>query len=234
MQAPSESKPVSQPPIATQVSEPQLIMSTTSAITQHTDNKDQGPSSESVLFNSKDAIKNVSESVISSNKDIKNKSTKESTGNEPSFALRKSFSVSNFRVIDSSSRSVSDELQQKLNKRLNKEADINALEKLETTVKQNMDKSKTTAKNTNDANPDKGKHDGVTEKEVSLFIYYCIAKLELMRNTYSYTILVCGMLITTFIVHVRHTVDLGFSQRESKLGAVSLKQGCRGTALRKL
>ena len=209
-------------------------MSTTSATTQHTDIKDQGPSSESVLYNSKDSINNVSESVTSSDKNINKKKIKESTGNEPSFALRKSFSVSNFRVIDSSSRSVSDELQQKLNKRLNKEADINALEKLETTVKQNMDKSKTTAKNTNDANPDKGKHDGVTEKEVSLFIYYYIAKLESMRNTYSYTILVCGMLITTFTVHVRHTVDLRFSQRESKLGAVSLKQGSRGAALRTL
>ena len=174
MQAPPEPKPASQSPIATQVSEPQLIMSTTSATTQHTVNKDQGPSSESVLYNSKDPINNVSESVTSNNKDIKNKSTKESTGNEPSFALRKSFSVSNFRVIDSSSRSVSDELQQKLNKRLNKEADINALEKLETTVKQNMGKSKTTAKNTDDANLDKGKHDGITEKEVSLFVYYYI------------------------------------------------------------
>ena len=52
--------------------------------------------------------------------------------------------------------------------------------------------------------------------------------VELMRNTYSYTILVCGLLITTLIVHVRHTADLRFSQAESKLGAVSLKQGCRG------
>ena len=126
------------------------------------------------MYNGKDPIKNVYESVTSSDKDIEKKKTKESSGNEPSFPLRKSFSVSNFRDTDSSSRSVSDELQQKLNRRLNKEADINALEKLETTVKQNMGKSKTTAKNTDDANLDKGKHDGVTEKEVSLFIYYYI------------------------------------------------------------
>ena len=171
MQAPPEPKPVSQPPIATQVPKPQLILSTTSATAQHTDNKDQGRSSESRLYNSKDPIKNVSGSVTSSNKDIKKKNIKESTGNEPSFTLRKSFSISNFRVIDSSSRPVSDELQQKLNKRLSKESEINALEKSETTVKQNMGKSKAIAKNTDDANLDKGEHDGVTEKEVSLFIF---------------------------------------------------------------
>ena len=171
MQALPEPKPVSQYPIATQVPEPQLIMSTTGVTAQHTDNKDQGPSLQSRLYNSRDPIKNVSGSVTSSNKDIKKKNVKESTGNEPSFALRKSFSVSNFRVIDSSSRSVSDELQQKLNKRLGKESEINALEKSETTVKQNMGKSKAIAKNTDDANLDKGEHDGVTEKEVSLFIF---------------------------------------------------------------
>ena len=122
---------------------------------------------------------------------------------------------------------MSGELQQKLNKRLSKESEINALEKSETTVKQNMGKSKAIAKSTDDANLDKGEHDGVTEKEVSLFIHFYVAMVESMRNTYSYTIIVCGMLITTFIVHVRHTVDLRFSQRESKLGAVSLKQGSR-------
>ena len=225
MQAPPE--PVSQPPIAMQVPEPQLILSTTSATARHTDNKDQGHSSESRLYTSKDPIKNVSGSVTSSDKDIKKKNIKESTGNEPSFALRKSFSVSNFRVIDSSSRSVSGELQQKLNKRLSKESEINALEKSETTVKQNMGKSKTIAKSSDDVNLDKGDHNGVTEKEVSLFIHFYVAMVESMRNTYSYTILTCGMLIATFIVHVRHTVDLRFSQRESKLGAVSLKQGSR-------
>ena len=176
MQAPPELKPVSQSPTATQVSEPQLIMSTTSATTQQTDIKDQGPSSESVLYNSKDSINNVSESVTSSDKNINKKKIKEPTGNEPSFALRKSFSVSNFRDTDSSSRSVSDELQQKLKKRLSKEADLNALEKLETTVKQNMGKSKAIAKSTDDANLDKGEHDGVTEKEVSLSIY-CYVEL---------------------------------------------------------
>ena len=171
MQAPPEPKPVSHSPTATQVPGPHSILSTTSATAQHTINKDQGPSSESRLYNSKNPIKNVSESITSSKKDIKNKGIEEPTDNEPSLALRKPFSVSNFRDTDSSSRSVSDELQQKLKKRLSKEEDLNALEKLETTVKQNMGKSKAIAKSTDDANLDKGEHDGVTEKEVSLSIY---------------------------------------------------------------
>ena len=69
VQAPPEPEPFSQPPIATQVPKPQMILSTTNATAQHTINKDQGPSSESRLYHSKDPIKNVSESVTSSDKD---------------------------------------------------------------------------------------------------------------------------------------------------------------------
>ena len=154
-------EPVSQPPIATQISEPQLILSTTSMTAHHTNIKDQDPSAERELYNSEYPIKNVSESVTSSDKNFKK---------SPSSHLRRSFSVSNFRSYEISSRSASDELQQKLNKRLNKETDSNALDKLETTVKQHMGKSKAIAENT-DASLDKGGHGGIVERKVSLFIY---------------------------------------------------------------
>ena len=154
-------EPVSQPPIATQISEPQLILSTTSMTAHHTNIKDQDPSAECELYNSEYPIKNVSESVTSSDKNFKK---------SPSSHLRRSFSVSNFRSYEISSRSVSDELQQKLNKWLNKETDSNALDKLETTVKQHMGKSKAIAENT-DASLDKGGHGGIVERKVSLFIY---------------------------------------------------------------
>ena len=158
-------EPVLQPPITTQIPQPQSILSATSMNAHHTNNKDQGPSSESELYNSKDLIKNVPESVTSSDKNFK-----KSSRIEPSFPLRKSSSVSNFRIYESSSRSVSDELQQKLNKRLNKETDFNALEKLETTVKQHMGRSKAIAEDT-DASLDKGGHGGIVEKKVRKFIY---------------------------------------------------------------
>ena len=158
-------EPVLQPPITTQIPQPQSILSATSMTAHHINNKDQGPSSESELYNSKDLIKNVPESVTSSDKNFK-----KSSRIEPSFPLRKSSSVSNFRIYESSSRSVSDELQQKLNKRLNKETDFNALEKLETTVKQHMGRSKAIAENAA-ASLDKGEHGGIVEKKVRKFIY---------------------------------------------------------------
>ena len=158
-------EPVLQPPITTQIPQPQSILSATSMTAHHINNKDQGPSSENELYNSKDLIKNVPESVTSSDKNFK-----KSSRIEPSFPLRKSSSVSNFRIYESSSRSVSDELQQKLNKRLNKETDFNALEKLETTVKQHMGRSKAIAENAA-ASLDKGEHGGIVEKKVRKFIY---------------------------------------------------------------
>ena len=180
--APQPPKPVSQPPdpvsqppeqvlqpsIDTQLPQPQLTLPITSTAAHHINNKNHNPSSESELHNSKVPIKDDSESVTSSDKNDKN--FKKPSRAEPFFPLRKSFSVSNFRSYESSSRVVSDELQQKLNKRLNKEADINALEKLETTVQQHMGRSKAIAENAA-ASLNKGEHDDVIEKTVSLLIY---------------------------------------------------------------
>lgn len=61
---------------------------------------------------------------------------------KPPFRMKRSFSVNSMMSSSSLSRSAGNELQQKLNKRLSKEMDPEALEKFESAVQQNMSHSR--------------------------------------------------------------------------------------------
>lgn len=84
----------------------------------------------------------INQSDTSSTSD--GRSVKGSSAHGP-FSRKRSSSVSfvsSSKSSDNSSRRPTDELLQKLNRRLSKESDLNALEKFESTVQQNMSQNR--------------------------------------------------------------------------------------------